>query len=1476
MQPRRGRGFRRLTAVVAGLAVGTVLAGLPSVGQAAAAPPAAAAVSAVVPAVAVAAEVNPGDTDGNFVPLPQATIVDTRSGTGMPKAKIAGGVPVTFAAAGGTTGVPSSGVDAVAVTFTLTNSTTLTPFTAWPAGQTKPGTSTVTAQAGVNESGNGYIKPGSNNQITAQIDSGTTDLIVTVIGYFRSTDDAAGFSPLPGTRVVDTRHGVGAPLAKIPAGGFIDVSLAASGIPTSASAAVVTATVYSSVNSYLKMGPPGQANANSLSVVGDPFPHSVTQIVPVDQRNLRIAAGPAGAVDVLLDVTGYFGAASAGGGFTPASGRVFDTATAGISIPANGVTVVPVLGKSGIPKAGVGAVAVALTAVNPQASGLARIYSNGATEPQIQTLAFDVGDSNTNSAIVSTTLPATGTLLVRNQSAAPLRVVVDVQGWFTPYYDPAIGESFPGGPGAQSFSQFTNFAITTKDRLRVAAASGNALYSAADVNVTGTGQSLSLGRHYNSRVNEAGSFGTGWTLDAGGDIRLPASGANRVLYGPTGQTVTFKPKSGGGWTSPPGIDAALTNITGGFQLKFDRSAEVWTFTLDGQFDVRKDRNGNTVDYSYDGAGLLTSVTDTRGRVLGVTRVAGLITALTLRAPAPGSAVLRTWQYGYTSGRLTATTDPAGGQTAYAYNATTGRLASVTNPRGTQLSLATDTDGRVTSLVRNTAQPSQAWAFSYQSHRTRVEDPNGHVTLEYIDEQGKVTSTTDALAHTRAASYTANGNVASYTPATAGDGGNAVANTFDSLNRMTDSTLPTGAKDTFSYTDSSTNKYAPTSSTDAQGNSTSFTYDAAGNTSSSTDSTPGQGRTTVDRNSDGQPRQETDPKGNVTTYHYDLDGQLTSLDKPAPLGDETYTYDALSRVSTVTTGTGAVRTYTYDNLDRVTQTAATDAATVTSVYDGAGNRTEQTDATGTSTSTYEALNRVTAQAPSVGGNAAYTYDSVGNLLTHTDKAGTVTYRYDAGNNIDRLTEPDAGITDFTYDADNQRTKITWPGGVTQNTDHDGSGRITRIRGLTATATALTDLTYTYGTGPADDHTVVQTVKDTTVNQTTAYTYDGLSRLTQAQTKNSAATVVKTYDYSYDKNGNRTRASTDGTGSTAAFNAADQLCWTGAPGTTAPPTNACSDSYTGLTRYAYDANGNQTTTTPPASTASTATFNAYDQTTGFTPTGQAASAPTYTGATQNGRTTTTDNLGTATRPVTFTRTVLGVTARTTTNPTQVDAYTRDPTGTLITWRTPASGKRSYLTDRQGSVIAVANPDGTIDRRYTYDPYGATTKTNNTEQHDSNPWRYTGEYQDNTTGLYKLGARYYQPNHGRFTQSDPSGQEANTYLYTGSNPVNRSDPSGLIFGISYGDAVGAVVGTAVGVAGTAIACGATGGLGCVAGGAASGALGGAVSGGIGSAIDGDDEDETIDNVGKQAVIGGATGGLRSAGNIGYKAFTKYLNGE
>jgi RHS repeat-associated protein len=89
------------------------------------------------------------------------------------------------------------------------------------------------------------------------------------------------------------------------------------------------------------------------------------------------------------------------------------------------------------------------------------------------------------------------------------------------------------------------------------------------------------------------------------------------------------------------------------------------------------------------------------------------------------------------------------------------------------------------------------------------------------------------------------------------------------------------------------------------------------------------------------------------------------------------------------------------------------------------------------------------------------------------------------------------------------------------------------------------------------------------------------------------------------------------------------------------------------------------------------------------------------------------------------------------------------------------------------------GAVVTRYTYnDPCGTDVDVNGSLQSD--PYRFAGQYFDTETGLYEIGARYYAPGQGRWTQPDPINQafdprQAHRYAYAGDDPVNRQDPQG-----------------------------------------------------------------------------------------------------
>ncbi|MFJ3691620.1 RHS repeat-associated core domain-containing protein [[Kitasatospora] papulosa] len=99
-----------------------------------------------------------------------------------------------------------------------------------------------------------------------------------------------------------------------------------------------------------------------------------------------------------------------------------------------------------------------------------------------------------------------------------------------------------------------------------------------------------------------------------------------------------------------------------------------------------------------------------------------------------------------------------------------------------------------------------------------------------------------------------------------------------------------------------------------------------------------------------------------------------------------------------------------------------------------------------------------------------------------------------------------------------------------------------------------------------------------------------------------------------------------------------------------------------------------------------------------------------------------------------------------------FNREPGGTLNSMTTGGTSYY-YLTDALGSVVALTDESGTKVSSYGYSPRGVQRGT--TSEQVTQPYRFAGGYQD-PTGLYHFAARYYDPNVGRFTSPDPSGQE------------------------------------------------------------------------------------------------------------------------
>jgi RHS repeat-associated protein len=164
--------------------------------------------------------------------------------------------------------------------------------------------------------------------------------------------------------------------------------------------------------------------------------------------------------------------------------------------------------------------------------------------------------------------------------------------------------------------------------------------------------------------------------------------------------------------------------------------------------------------------------------------------------------------------------------------------------------------------------------------------------------------------------------------------------------------------------------------------------------------------------------------------------------------------------------------------------------------------------------------------------------------------------------------------------------------------------------------------------------------------------------------------------------------------------------------------------------------------------------------------------------------------------------------------------------------------YHPDHLGSSQLMTDRDGDVVQQYGYSPFGRENYKNNTQAFSLSN-RYTGQTLDEDTGLYHYGARYYDPELGRFIQADSTipdpefSQAYNRYAYCYNNPLKFNDPTGqnpfviaFIIGAYMGGAQGLATGGIKGMLVGAFLGGATAllsaGVGMAVGGWASGYLG------------------------------------------------------
>ena len=620
----------------------------------------------------------------------------------------------------------------------------------------------------------------------------------------------------------------------------------------------------------------------------------------------------------------------------------------------------------------------------------------------------------------------------------------------------------------------------------------------------------------------------------------------------------------------------------------------------------------------------------------------------------------------------------------------------------------------------------------------------------------------------------------------------------------------------------------TTKTDGNGDQISYAYDDQNRV---TEITQGGQKTKVSYqvNSDGSTTTSvTDANGHVKQETASASGSVTTT---SDLGDGSesittkYTYDDRGNKISEVYANGAKKTYEYNSRNLVVKTQSYDKeGTKTLIsryrYDDYGQLLEMTDyrvSSETETAyryteyTYDQRGRITAFAE-ISQNAQPTADDI--------KAHQIRYTYNEDGNLSKVSYPTTkdGIQSLSYIYDENgwlqeiKGELHSNGQTTEKVlrsySYDAYGKVKEIKdyrnrlknGAQAVQKIYTydsfdrvkEMTYTdletgkvmesyrYSydknsniTEKTEVNNYPKEEKDK-VNETKAYTYDALGRLTKTVTtdhKNDDRT--KTVTYTYDKAGNRTKED-DGTTQTAyTYNGLDQL---------QTATKEKGTAVDEVRQYSYDANGNQTDVknTKTGQTESY-TYDAENRLSKVSVTDKDGKTAVIQQNHYNGDGQRIQKVeGSKTTNYYYQDGVVSYTTDGENSQTSQNLIGTD--GNILATQRYGSDHTDYLLyhkDIQGSTTSLVKEDGSADATYRYTDFGETTI--NGDNKAENEVCYTGGIYDHSTGLYYLNARYYNPEDGRFVTEDTyRGETAkpetgHLYAYCANNPVNYVDPSG-----------------------------------------------------------------------------------------------------
>ena len=482
-----------------------------------------------------------------------------------------------------------------------------------------------------------------------------------------------------------------------------------------------------------------------------------------------------------------------------------------------------------------------------------------------------------------------------------------------------------------------------------------------------------------------------------------------------------------GWVNAKGESLAYVMVESqaGYSIQESTTGKTYCYDLTGRLTAVVDSHGNRTEISYCGT-TIQRLTLASGQYLDFSYEAGKVSKIT-------DCAGRSVQYEYDGDLLTAVTYPNGGTMRYQYD-TRGLIISVTDQNGINyLVNSYDEKGRV---IRQDLANGEEHVFLYNDSRRQTTYHNlqsGRSTVYHYNDQKQAVKTEYDDGTYQEFEYDQWGNRI----LEKNRSGEITRWTYRQDGKLVRQELPSGLIWEFEYDD--------------RGNQVHWWNNDGEEFFAQFD----------ERNNCVREEQVIDAmRRRVQTYQYDRLGRMISMSDGNGNVTQYEYWERSSRVSRLITPEGAVFQYRYNQIEQC-MAIQSDAGEVQFGYTKLGARALEIDPLGNTTRyRYDLLSNLIAKVlpnqydekTGDGSCYRYEYDAMDHRVSSTDPLGNVfATPYDTAgrlamevnpNTYDPATRSGQGVQ-YEYDTDDRRIKVIYPDGGIRRLKYDAMGNLVKV-------------------------------------------------------------------------------------------------------------------------------------------------------------------------------------------------------------------------------------------------------------------------------------------------------------------------------------------------------------------------------------------------------------------------------------------------